>query len=135
VGHPGNNGPGCGTTHPLPRGGTDLLPGQYPSAGPLPHLMDVWRAGAPKIDFLTPDIYFQNFAEWVRKYHRSGNPIFIPETMPGPMNSVNALYAVGQHNAIGISPFSIESMDEPANDVLTQSYDLLRQLTPLILER
>jgi len=26
-------------------------PGQYPSAGPLPHLMDVWRAGAPKIDF------------------------------------------------------------------------------------
>src|SRR5262249_9709517 len=25
-------------------------PGQYPSAGPLPHLMDVWRAGAPQID-------------------------------------------------------------------------------------
>ena len=35
-------------------------PGQYPSAGPLPHLMDVWRAGAPTIDFLAPDIYFQN---------------------------------------------------------------------------
>jgi beta-galactosidase GanA len=111
------------------------MPGQYPSAGPLPHLMDVWRAGAPRIDFLTPDIYFQNFAEWVRKYHRSGNPIFIPESMPGPMNSVNALYAVGQHDAIGISPFSIESMDEQANSVLTQSYDLLRQLSPLILER
>ena len=30
-------------------------PGQYPSAGPLPHLMDVWRAGAPQIDFLSPD--------------------------------------------------------------------------------
>jgi len=29
-------------------------PGQYPSAGPLPHLMDLWRAGAPTIDFLSP---------------------------------------------------------------------------------
>ena len=29
------------------------------SAGPLPHLIDVWRAGAPAIDFLAPDIYFQ----------------------------------------------------------------------------
>ncbi|MBK7257736.1 MAG: beta-galactosidase, partial [Ignavibacteriae bacterium] len=42
-------------------------PGQYPSAGPLPHLMDVWKAAAPQIDFLAPDIYFPNFAEWVGK--------------------------------------------------------------------
>jgi hypothetical protein len=30
-------------------------PGQYPSAGPLPHLLDVWRAGAPAIDFIAPE--------------------------------------------------------------------------------
>jgi beta-galactosidase GanA len=42
-------------------------PGQYPSAGPLPHIMDIWRAGGPLIDFFSPDIYFQNFAEWCRK--------------------------------------------------------------------
>jgi beta-galactosidase GanA len=52
-------------------------PGQYPSAGPLPHLMDVWRAAAPQIDFLAPDIYFKTFAEWLGKYDRAGNPIFI----------------------------------------------------------
>jgi beta-galactosidase GanA len=109
-------------------------PGQYPSAGPLPHIMDVWRAGAPKIDFLSPDIYFPNFAEWVRKYHRSGNPLFVPEAMPGPSNSVNALYAVGRHDAIGFSPFSIESLDEVTSKSLRDSYDLLGQLTPLILE-
>jgi beta-galactosidase GanA len=109
-------------------------PGQYPSAGPLPHLMDVWRAGAPKIDFLSPDIYFQNFAEWVRKYQRSGNPLFIPEALPGPIDSVNALYAIGQHDAIGFSPFSIESQDEATSDAIKQSYDVLTQLTPLILE-
>jgi beta-galactosidase GanA len=109
-------------------------PGQYPSAGPLPHIMDVWRAGAPKIDFLSPDIYFPNFAEWVRKYHRSGNPLFVPEAMPGPSNSVNALYAIGRHDAIGFSPFSIESLDEVTSKSLRESYDLLGQLTPLILE-
>src|SRR4030042_82947 len=49
-------------------------PGQYPSAGPLPHIMDIWRAGGPMIDFFSPDIYFPDFAEWCQKYHRSGNP-------------------------------------------------------------
>lgn len=108
-------------------------PGQYPSAGPLPHLMDVWRVGAPTIDFLSPDIYFQNFAEWARRYHRSGNPLFIPEAMPGPFDSVNALYAIGQHDAIGFSPFSIESLDAETNSALTESYDLLTQLAPMVL--
>jgi beta-galactosidase GanA len=109
------------------------MPGQYPSAGPLPHLMDIWRAGSPRIDFLSPDIYFQNFAEWVRKYDRSGNPVFIPEAMPGTVDSVNAMYAIGQHNAIGFSPFSIDSLDEETTNAVTTSYDLLNQLKPLIL--
>ena len=109
------------------------MPGQYPSAGPLPHLIDIWRAGAPKIDFFSPDIYFQNFAEWVRKYDRSGNAVFIPEAMPGPVDAVNAMYAIGQHNAIGFSPFSIDSLDEETTNAVTAGYDLLNQLTPLIL--
>jgi beta-galactosidase GanA len=109
-------------------------PGQYPSAGPLPHLIDVWRAGAPKIDFLSPDIYFQNFAEWARRYHRSGNPLFIPEVMPTPLDAIYALYSIGQHDAIGFSPFSIESMDQDTNEALAQSYDLLRQISSLVLD-
>jgi len=109
-------------------------PGQYASAGPLPHLMDVWRAGAPQIDFLSPDIYFPNFAEWCRKYQQSGNPLFIPEAAPNPSSAVNAFYAVGQHDAIGFSPFAIESVEEPVSKLLAASYDVLKQLAPLILE-
>ena len=110
-------------------------PGQYPSAGPLPHLMDVWRAGAPQIDFLSPDIYFANFAEWARKYQQSGNPLFIPEAAPNSSCAVNAFYAIGQHDAIGFSPFAIESVEEPVNKLLAASYNVLKQLAPLILER
>ena len=109
-------------------------PGQYPSAGPLPHLFDVWRAAAPSIDFLAPDIYFQNFAEWARRYKRAGNPLFVPEAMRSPEASVNALYAFGAHDAIGFSPFGIESIGEPAAKHLAASYDLVAQLEPLLVE-
>lgn len=109
-------------------------PGQYPSAGPLPHLIDVWRAAAPKIDFLSPDIYFPNFGEWVRKYDRSGNPLFVPEIQFNTMVGANALYAAGAHDSIGFSPFSIENGDESENKILTEAYDVLRQLEPLLIE-
>ncbi len=108
-------------------------PGQYPSGGPLPHLADVWRAAAPSIDFLSPDIYFQNFVEWARRYRRSGNPLFVPEAMRSPDASVNGLYAIGALEAIGFSPFGIESIGEPAAKYLAASYGLLAQLEPLIL--
>jgi beta-galactosidase GanA len=110
-------------------------PGQYPSAGPLPHLIDVWRAGAPALDFLAPDIYFQNFSQWAQLYTRSGNPLFIPEAMRSPEAAVNALYAFGALDAIGFSPFAIESNTEPAAGFLAASFDLVRQLTPLLAER
>jgi hypothetical protein len=109
-------------------------PGQYPSAGPLPHIMDIWRAGALQIDFLAPDIYFPNFEEWCQKYHRSGNPLFIPEALRGSQAAANVLYAIGQHDAIGFCPFSIESTDDPENHRLTKSYEMLSQLAPLILD-
>ena len=125
--------------HPLPMFVNAALvrpghqPGQYPSAGPLPHLIDVWRAAAPSIDFLAPDIYFQNFAEWARRYRRSGNPLFVPEALRSPEASVNGLYAFGAHDAIGFSPFGIESIGEPAAKHLAASYALVAQLEPLIL--
>jgi hypothetical protein len=109
-------------------------PGQYPSAGPLPHLIDVWRAAAPSIDFLAPDIYLQDFAGWARRYKRSGNPLFVPEAMRSPEASVNGLYAFGAHDAMGFSPFGIESIGDSAGKHLAASYALVAQLEPLILE-
>ena len=108
-------------------------PGQYPSAGPLPHLLDVWRAAAPAIDFIAPDIYFPTFVEWTRRYVRGGNPLFIPEALRSPEAAVNALYAFAEHDALGFAPFAIESIGEPGATLLTSSYDAIDQLTPLIL--
>lgn len=107
-------------------------PGEYPSAGPLPHLMDVWKAGAPDIDFLSPDFYNPNFKYWNDLYTRQDNPLFIPEHKFDNTVAGKAAYAIGHYEALGFSPFSIESVDDPDNEPLGKMYGLIRQLTPII---
>lgn len=108
-------------------------PGQYNSGGPLPHSMDLWKAGAPALDFLSPDIYFNEFAFWAGAYARPDNPLFVPETAGGATGAANALYAFGQLNAIGFSPFGI---DGAADDTaIGTTYGALGRLAPLILQK
>ena len=110
-------------------------PGEYPSGGPLPHLIDVWKAGAPSLDFLAPDIYFPNFTQIVDRYKRPDNPLFIPEAhnADNPIVPANAFYAIGEHDALGFGPFSIDSIDE-APGALKDAYAVLDQLRPVILD-
>jgi hypothetical protein len=46
----------------------------------------------------------------------------------------NAYYIFGQHKALGYSPFSIESLEDPEHNQVANGYGVLRQLEPLILE-
>ena len=88
----------------------DRGPGDYPSGCPEPHVLDVWRAGGPDIDINAPDIYLPNFTEWVSLFHQNGNPLFVPESRGDATGVANAFYAIGQHDAIGYSPFGIENV-------------------------
>ena len=119
------------------------LPGEYPSAGPLPHLMDVWRAASPSTDILAPDIYFADFRKWIALYDRGGNQLFLPEvryeSFSGPESyepacGPKAFYAFGNHDALGFSPFFIESTSVQVEEPITETYKILNQITPLILE-
>jgi beta-galactosidase GanA len=47
--------------------------GEYPSGGPHPYFLEVWRAAAPSVDFYSPDIYWPNFEYWVERYEIPGN--------------------------------------------------------------
>jgi hypothetical protein len=112
----------------------DKGPGDYPSGGPVDHLHDVWRAGGPLIDILAPDIYLPNFPELAARYSRAGNPAFIPESRAGAAGAANAFYAIGQHGAIGYSPFGIEEREDPEKGQIPKAYAVLAQLAPLIFE-
>ncbi len=107
-------------------------PGQYPSAGPLPHLFDVWKVAAPVLDLLAPDIYFAEFEQWCQHYSCPDNRLFVPEATRGAECAVNALYAIGECQAIGFSPFAVESI-EPTDSMLPECYRALTLLNDEIL--
>ena len=107
------------------------LPGQYPSAGPLAHLIDLWHAGAPQLAMLAPDIYDTGFKGWTNQYALPNNRLFIPETRCCENSGVRALYAFGEHNALGFSPFAIDQTPARVTENITKAYDLLRQLSAL----
>lgn len=93
------------------------LPGEYPSAGPLPHLLDEWKAAGPDIDLLCPDFYNPDFAWWCDRYYRPGtgrtaNPLLVPESQPGVWNGARALAVMGRWHGLGFSPFAIEGLLE-----------------------
>ena len=140
----------------------DRLPGQYPSGGPLAHLIDLWHCGAPSIDVLGVDIYDKGIKSWLAKYHLPNNPLFVPEIRLEDKDAMYALYAFGHHGAMGFCPFSMEDyplfaehngndmrgMDLSQDDQLNaysggasyltpivSTYQLLRQAEPLILDR
>ncbi len=106
-------------------------PGQYPSGGPLPHLFEAWKAGAPSLDLLAPDIYLPDFVAWCDRYQRPGNPLFIPEAKNDADAAVHALYAIGR-GALGFSPFAIESAGDADAAALTKAYVALTELGPVL---
>jgi len=110
--------------------------GEYPSGGPHPYYLEVWRATAPSIDFYSPDIYWPNFEYWVQRYQVPGNAIFIPEAR---MESApyNAYYAYGQARAFGFSPFAIDGLKLPEKDQdpkpeMMQIYETLDSIRDLL---
>ena len=124
-------------------------PGQYNSGGPLPHSIDVWHAAAPSLDFLSPDIYFNEFALWAGSYTRPDNLLFIPEAQGGATGAANALYAFGHLSATGFAPFGIDDQgngpldlvgitnpsERPDNSAIADLYAALSRLAPMILEK
>ncbi|MBB2943344.1 hypothetical protein FB565_003057 [Actinoplanes lutulentus] len=103
--------------------------GFYPSGGPLSHLAPIWRALAPSLDFLAPDIYFGDFDELCRRYSdASGGRLFIPEMRRSPRGVGHMFLALGEHRALGVAPFGVDSLLPGAAgyDDLSDGYRLLR---------
>ncbi|MBQ8098699.1 MAG: DUF5597 domain-containing protein [Bacteroidaceae bacterium] len=121
--------------HPLPMytncwlAGDDAKVGTFPNSGPRGKVLDIWKIFAPHVDWLSPDVYSTNYSSVFGQYHRSDNPLFIPEINRegGP-----AYYAFGEHDAMCYAPFGFE---ETYNDpYLLGEYQTLGELLPLITQ-
>ena len=84
--------------------------GKYPNGGPRIAVLDIWKANAPHLDWLSPDIYDKGFACFCAAYS-DGQPLFIPETS---RQAGRYYYAFGEAGAKGVFCFGYEeSYDDP----------------------
>jgi len=84
-------------------------PGTCESGGPTDNVLPIWKAEAPAIDILAPDIYLLDTPTYLKVmelYHRSDNALFIPETAGTP-HAARFLFAALGLQSIGYSPFGL----------------------------
>lgn len=85
-------------------------PGGYASGGPTDNVLDIYRAAAPAIDIIGPDIYMRESAKYSRVldlYGRSDNPLFVTETGNDKTYARYFFETLGRHG-IGFVPFGID---------------------------
>ena len=81
------------------------------TGGPQWNMIDVWKAAAPDIDLLAPDIYSREQREVVAHlghYARSDNPLMVPEIGNSTDHARFFWPALG-HGAIGFAPFGMDA--------------------------
>jgi beta-galactosidase GanA len=103
--------------------------GQYPSGGPAKRVLDIWKAGAPSLALLAPDIYVPSAKTVLTDYDHADNPIFVPEAQ---FRTGDLFWALGAHRALGFSVFGIE--DGRVDGQLAQAFALLNPATDTITQ-
>jgi len=120
-----------GDTEEVKAGGGNM-PGVYPSGGPIPAVLDLWQFLAPSLDFISPDIYLMDYDMTCTSYSLGLQPLFIPEQRRDDNGALRIWSAIGTHNAIGVSPFGIDSLKSD-ECTFTSHYALLASITPHLL--
>jgi hypothetical protein len=85
-------------------------PPTYQVGGPNDNVFELWKAAAPAVDILSPDIYIGNTEAYLKVlelYNRPDNPLFIPETI-GFGAGTRFFYAALGQGAIGYAPFGMD---------------------------
>jgi len=115
-------------------------PGGYASGGPTDNVISIYRAAAPAIDIVAPDIYIKesNKVDRVIELYKAGGPLLVPEIGNDPVFS-RYFYDVLGAGALGIVPFGIDYTGysnyplgardiEPAIAAFAQPYRLLKPM-------
>lgn len=117
----------------------DQDPATYSSGGPTWNVLDIWKAAAPAIDLIGPDIYeagYDTYMAHLQRYALDDNALFVPETGNAPAYARYFFAVMGRH-AIGFTPFGLDytgyanyplgaqRVDESLVDLFAANYRLL----------
>ncbi|EMD00161.1 glycoside hydrolase family 35 protein [Baudoinia panamericana UAMH 10762] len=129
----------------LPAGGDDAdpsmpvvagggqRPGEYPSGGGTPNVIDIWQISAPTLEFIAPDIYVADYITMCTKYRHRNQALFIPEQRRDEYGARRIWASIGCYEAIGTSPFGIDTVDL-ADNSFVRHYKLLSQVSSHVLQ-
>ncbi len=82
----------------------------YESGGPTHNVIPIYKAAAPSIDLIGPDIYNPRYPEYLAYldfYHRPDNAMFVTET-GNSAPYARYFFATLGHQGIGFSPFGFD---------------------------
>ena len=82
----------------------------FASGGPTHDVIDIYKAAAPALDIVGPDIYTADSDQVnanLRLFGRADNALWVPEISNKPLYARYLYAALGQ-GAIGVSPFGID---------------------------
>ncbi|KLP06742.1 related to beta-galactosidase [Fusarium fujikuroi] len=114
---------------PVVVGGGDK-PGIYPSGGPCPHVLDIWRFNTPSLDLLAPDLYFHDYETVCWNYTEQGNTLFIPEQRRDEYGARRVWLSYATYGALGASPFGIDT----GSDIIGREFKLLNKTKQYLLD-
>ncbi|UCH32994.1 MAG: DUF5597 domain-containing protein [Armatimonadota bacterium] len=111
--------------------------GRWPSGGPTEHVLDIWKAAAPHLDLIAPDIYYPKFYDDAVPYARPDNPLFVPEVNFMPFFGAHAFMTFATFDGLGIAPYGIDAgVDNQGWEIIAaefeDTYRVLRPLLPVI---
>lgn len=101
-----------------PQPGQDT-PGQWPSGGPASTVLDVWRAAAPSLAFLGPDVYVQDADAAMKQYATGIQPFFVPECR---LSAGELVRAIGTYGAFGWSAYGLDAANPDAQVAATLAF-------------
>ncbi len=90
----------------------------YESGGPTDNVIPIWKAAAPALNVVAPDIYLdgsERVLKVIELYNRKDNALFVPEAGLMDDNS-KYLYSVIAGGGIGFSPFGIDDNGRNESD-------------------
>lgn len=116
----------------------------YNGGAAVSRVLDIWKAAAPKLDLICPDIYNQvkeDYCRICRNYKREDNALFIPESpCMGEANAMNAIRAAADFQAVGIACFGAESVLNNEGELLEDAKSMavtmktVGALAPLLIK-